>query len=351
MGVFQTLKKSFRENEPPYFFSAAALPVKPYFGLWKGHGGTHTRCSNLAKHFGNHLLRPNIIYANSSGNIRLSVLEKAKRKGARIVLNQNGVYFPAWFSGSLEKKNRELRALADLADFIIFQSEFCRQSFHRWCGEPSAPGRVVLNSAPAPSADFFRNRPEGCRAILNLNVQPANAYALLPLLTALSSPGAAASPMSVDVYGNHSADALPAAIQSQLRDLAEKKRIRLLPPYGKEKLWELLRHYHLAIHLTHNDSCPHSVIEKLAAGLPVIHVSSGGTKELVGPAGVLLPVEESYERMHGPSAESLAAALKQIETKLEERQTLARRRFDEALSWSRYVSTHEEIFEGVLLNR
>ena len=52
------------------------------------------------------------------------------------------------------------------------------------------------------------------------------------------------------------------------------------------------------IHMCWLDSCPNSVAEGLACGLPVLCSHNGGTKELVKDDGVIIQIEEDYE--YGP---------------------------------------------------
>lgn len=47
-------------------------------------------------------------------------------------------------------------------------------------------------------------------------------------------------------------------------------------------------------HICHLDACPNSVVEGLSAGLPVLCNNIGGTPELVGNDGIILPLDKQF---------------------------------------------------------
>ena len=76
----------------------------------------------------------------------------AKARGAKLVWNQNGVGFPAWAGRRFAETNRPMAELRQLADFVVYQSEFCRESADRFLGGVSSPSRVLFN--PVDLAEF-----------------------------------------------------------------------------------------------------------------------------------------------------------------------------------------------------
>ena len=67
--------------------------------------------------------------------------------------------------------------------------------------------------------------------------------------------------------------------------------IHWLGDLTSEKALSVMKACSYLIHLCHIDSCPNTVIEGLACGLPVLCTNLGGTKEIVGDRGVVLPVD------------------------------------------------------------
>src|SRR5204863_370464 len=70
----------------------------------------------------------------------------ARRKGARLVLNQNGVAYPAWFGRGWQHANREISQLLARADYVFYQSEFCRLSADRFASPARGPFEILHNA-------------------------------------------------------------------------------------------------------------------------------------------------------------------------------------------------------------
>jgi glycosyltransferase involved in cell wall biosynthesis len=84
----------------------------------------------------------------------------------------------------------------------------------------------------------------------------------------------------------------------------------------------------------------------MACGLPIVYSASGGVPELVGEdAGVGIPAPLDWERDHPPPAAALAAAVREVAGRLEERGEAARRRAIERFDSRRWVERHVELFE------
>ena len=83
--------------------------------------------------------RFNILYLGSSAlpPDLPQLLRLARRNGAKIILNQNGVGYPAWAGADWQTVNRPMQAALKEADYVFYQSEFCRLSADRFLG----PGR------------------------------------------------------------------------------------------------------------------------------------------------------------------------------------------------------------------
>ena len=61
-----------------------------------------------------------------------------------------------------------------------------------------------------------------------------------------------------------------------------------------EQCLEIYRHCDWMIHLAWLDHCPNVVVEALSQNCPIICSSSGGTKEIVGSNGFIVPELKKY---------------------------------------------------------
>ena len=96
-------------------------------GISGNIGGTKVKIQRLKKIFQESKLNFNIVYVLSNApylnNLSIKLL---KFKKIPIVLNQNGVFYPAWYDGNWSKKNKKIEYIYNKADYIFYQSNFCK---------------------------------------------------------------------------------------------------------------------------------------------------------------------------------------------------------------------------------
>src|SRR4051812_36460926 len=82
--------------------------LHPYFGPFtRAYGGPDLKVRKLKQRFGNSYW-PSHIYVVSGKPLSLAFLRLAKARGIPVLLNQNGVFYPAWYRGSVEAMNKQL---------------------------------------------------------------------------------------------------------------------------------------------------------------------------------------------------------------------------------------------------
>lgn len=72
----------------------------------------------------------NLLYLGSSSlpTDERTVIGLAQRRGAPVVVNQNGVAYPAWAGSETERLNARLRNVLQAATHVVYQGDFCKQA-------------------------------------------------------------------------------------------------------------------------------------------------------------------------------------------------------------------------------
>lgn len=98
--------------------------------------GGIVKTQDLQKKFPNTPDSPNILYLISSAlpSYAPRMAQWAKQAGAKVVLNQNGVAYPAWHGAGWETTNKFMREVLQYADYVFYQSNFCKLGADRFLG-------------------------------------------------------------------------------------------------------------------------------------------------------------------------------------------------------------------------
>ena len=287
-------------------------------------GGGIIKTQDLAGRFPPCGDRPTILYLISSAlpPYAAQMARIARRAGGRVVLNQNGVAYPAWHGPGWERPNRFIRDVMAACDLVIYQSEFCRMAADQFVTVPDCETDILHNPVDTKVFSPVRGtRREDLRtgepgAFPRLLVagslqQPYRAECAVKTLSLLRQRGLDAT---LHVAGRLGWRPTERECLEEIRAWASADRaeefIRIGGPYSQTDAPVLFRSADVLLHTTYNDACPRTVVEAMACGLPVVYSSSGGVPELVGPdAGIGIPAPADWERIHPPSAEELADAV------------------------------------------
>jgi glycosyltransferase involved in cell wall biosynthesis len=307
-------------------------------------GGT-AKFQRLAQAFPNSPADFTLLYLGSSWLPRdlRPLLWAARRRSAPVVLNQNGVGFPAWAGPRTDEVNLPLgRALA-AADHVLYQSEFCKRAADAFLGPPHGAWEVLPNAvdverfAPAETAPA-----EG--PILLLGGDQTQAYRVELALRTLALVRREHAGARLVVTGR-----LVAPVEPLAQELGVGDRVELVGRYAQEDAPALYRRAHVLLHTQMNDSCPSLVLEAMACGLPVVHPASGGTVELVADVGgVGVPHEASWERLVPPAPEAMAAAVGRVLADLPRFREAARGRAVERYALGPWLDRHAALFAELL---
>ncbi len=254
------------------------------------------------------------------GTRRLADLYRARRRGVPIVQRLDGMN---WLHRKLRTGLRHfLRAewgnwllstiRSNLADRVVYQSEFARRWWERVYGQTKVPTDVILNGI-----DLDRYNPNGPGA------PPEEYYRLLMVEGALGGgyelglehgvrlaeilAQEVTRPVALMVVGRVSP-----ALQNKV-EAGTSVRLHWAGLVPQERIPEIDRSAHLLFSADLNPACPNTVIEAMACGLPVVAFDTGALPELVTQdAGRLAPYGGNPWKLDPPNVAGLADAARNV---------------------------------------
>jgi glycosyltransferase involved in cell wall biosynthesis len=281
----------------------------------------------------------NLLYLGSSSlpSDEQAVIRLAKRRGAPLVVNQNGVAYPGWAGERTDELNARLRGVFEQADRVVYQSEFCKASADRFLGEPRGGWEVLYNAVDTSEFTPAPEPPAGGRVLLLAGdqTQPYRLGTALRTIALLPE-------VRLLVTGALIEDGRALAEQLGVGD-----RVLFTGRYAQRDAPSVYRRAHVLLHPKVNDPCPNVVLEALACGLPVVHSASGGTPELVGDAGVGVGSDTTWERDVPPAPDVLAAGVMYVLGLLDELRVEARARAEQ-FDFAPWVERHRQLFGGLV---
>lgn len=340
--------KLYRYNVPSTDLSLSYAGVLRSRRGLKLHGGA-VKLVHLESRFPENPRSFSIVYMVSSAQPRfaLDYIERMRGRGAKFVWNQNGVAYPAWASSGYESTNQAMRLLRQHADYVVYQSDFCRRCADRFLGTVQTPWETIYNCV---DTDVFTPRQRGFEAngplvllAAGTHQQKERVLVALEALYLLRRKGGRR--FKLNIAGPLDWPNASRELDQAIRVLDISDDVEVLSAFHQKDAPDIYRAADILVHLKYKDPCPTVVIEAMACGVPVIGSNSGGLPELVGSeGGLLLDVPESWDVMHSPRAESVAEAVEKILVELcdwrDRCRSYARAHFDR----QKWLARHEDIF-------
>ena len=334
---------------PKIFYGVERVPG---FGE-KTHGGL-VKAQSMQERFPNAFPDADILYLISSALPREveTLIRLAKERGLRVVLNQNGVAYPSWHGPGWEDTNTALGRVLHSADYVIYQSEFCKMAADQFLGTFTGEQLVLYN--PVETDRYEPTASIGSLDPLRLLVSGSHgqAYRVEQALRTTAELIRRGRSVELMVAGRFSWASSQEDGEEQvrhwLRDLNLEHAVHLHGVYAQSEAAELFRSADMLLHTKYNDACPRLVVEALASGLPVVYSSSGGTPELVGDgAGVGVSAPLDWDAQHPPDPILLADGVETVLSDYESYRSNAVSRARERFGMEAWLDQHELIFQAV----
>ena len=320
--------------------------TKIFFGgaIGGNIGGPLVKIRKLKKNFPESKTKFNIVYLISN-NVYIDgrSLKVLSKNNIPIILNQNGVYYPGWYKGNYKKRNLPLSERYHAADYVFWQSKFCKRASDKFLGARNGEGEILYNSVDTKLFIPRKCFKQKFTFLITGNVDKKNNYRIISVLEAFKEIVKSNKNIKLLIAGN-----------IEDRNYLVNKTINLnLMNYvtflGQFSQLEAPSIYQLAdayITLTYQDNCPSAVIEAMSCGLPILYSSSGGVPELVDEnSGIGLKVNENWESIQIPNLTKIIEGLYKI---IENKEIMSKSARDIALEkfdHQYWFDRHKIIFE------
>lgn len=320
--------------------------------------GGRVKLITLSEEFPENSFCFNILYLVSSALPRgvESFAEKCKSLGIKIVLNQNGLTYPGWYGPGWHYANVQNYKILKLADFVFYQTAFCKQGVFELLGDVKAPYEIVFN--PVDTNAFVpRSTPLGLRPLKLLlggsQYQWYRVECALEALKSLINDGIDATlTITGELCWEQDYRKANERFVSTLKKLDIIDKVILYGKYTQNEAPKIFQEHHILIHPKYNDPCPTVVLEAMSSGLPIAFSHSGGLPELVGNRsgiGVLSP--HSWVKDHPPDPISLASCVREMLIDLPGFSRRAREHAVKSFAKDIWIAQHRRVFTNLSISK
>jgi glycosyltransferase involved in cell wall biosynthesis len=278
-------------------------------------------------------------------------------RGVPMVLRLNGVASAPNLSRHWRVYVRPVLELQRMVQVTVYQSAFCASAWASVSGGAMKGRSAVIYNGADPSR--FRpaagGRPDGRPPTILLHEHFRRDDG--GLRTALSAFALVRGQLKDArlVLAGHLSGPMPGVVERFLSTAQPEVRgsIEVTGQTDHSVLPDLIRSADVFVHPVANSSCPHTVLEVLACGVPVICYSGSGSAEFVGESGIVLlseyeGVRHRFERFPREDPAQLAAAILEVLGQKDEYRARARARahlFSSEITGASYLRVFEETLE------
>lgn len=232
------------------------------------------------------------------------------------------------------------RIRCQLADRVVYQSQFTQRWWEQVYGKLSTPSRVIYNGVDltAYSPAGPECPPEDELRLVMIETHMGGGHELsLENGVRLASRLREVQPLPVrlQVIGD-----VPAAARAQMERQAPGL-VEWIGSVPRERIPAYDRSAHLFFSAEINAACPNAAIEALACGLPVVAFDTGALTELIqGDAGRVVPYHGDYWHMQPADPRPLAEAITALLPDLPHYRRAARERAEAVFGLDQMVASY-----------
>ena len=222
-------------------------------------------------------------------DVSLNVIRIKHTKAKVKLLRLDGVWHDT--GKNYLQKNESIKKDLNNADGVVYQSKYARQMCDRYLGKPKVPGKVIYNGTDV--SYYEKVKPAMCNE-KNVFMAFSKWRPHKRLNDAIESFLLADIKDSILIVAGNVENS---GVDSKILDgYFSLPQIKYIGNASQDVLASFLKIAKASIHLCWFDACPNSVIEALAAGVPVICNNTGGTKELIDLCGgYICHVDKPYD--------------------------------------------------------
>jgi len=308
-------------------------------------GGPYLKIAKLQKFFPQFIWKFNIIYVlSNSPKLNNWSIKLIKKRKIPLILNQNGVFYPAWYKGDYERQNLPISKIYHYADYVFWQSNFCKKASDRFLGKRLGEGEILYNSVDTKMFYPKKGRHNNVfKFLITGNIRKQNNYRIYSVLEAFQE--ITISNTYVHLYIAGIIEDIE-QLKAEVNRLNINEFITFLGPYSLKDAPFIYQMADAYVTMSFQDNCPTAVIEAMSSGLPILYSSSGGIPELVGNnSGIGLEVSEDWEKINFPKKQQIYMGLLEIMEKRNDMSDFARERAVKLFDIDSWIKRHKEVFE------
>ena len=344
----ETIKVIYNYFFISYDFSLK-IPKVYYGGSLKGDlGGPLVKIKKLNKFFPEHNWKFNMVYLLSNSTyLNPSSINFIKEKRIPIVLNQNGVFYPQWFEGDWQKENSKMSQIYQSADYVLWQSYFCKKASENFLGKRIGKGEILYNSV---DTSFFipkiKSYSQNFTFLITGNIRKKSNYRISSVLFALKELIKEKNNIRLIIAGFIEDKVF---FKQKIKKLKLENYVNFLGKYSQNDAPKIYQKADAYITMSYQDNCPTAVLEAMACGLPILYSASGGVPELVCKnSGLGIDVKENWEDTQVPEISFISSGMSEIIENRISMSEASRTRAVEFFDLKKWIIRHKIIFEKLL---